>query len=90
MEISIAWKLNFNQPFKPWIIWGNVSYICILYRNKSLKLSTKERAIENSSPPSAAYMCRWTGPALVQVMNCHLFGATPSPEAEMTYCQLDP
>ena len=29
----------------------------------------------NSSPPSAAYMRQWTGPVLVQVMTCRLFGA---------------
>ena len=29
----------------------------------------------NSSPPCAAYMCQWSGPALVQIMSCCLFGA---------------
>ena len=28
----------------------------------------------NSSPHSAAYMHQWIGPALVQIMACHLFG----------------
>ena len=40
--------------------------------------------------PGAAYICQWTGPALVQVMACHLFGAKPLPEPMLTYCQLDP
>ena len=31
-------------------------------------------------PPSAAYVRRWTGCALVQVMACRLFGAKPLPE----------
>ena len=36
--------------------------------------------VVNSSPLSAAYMRRWTGSALVQVMVCRLFGAKPLPE----------
>ena len=43
----------------------------------------------NSSTPSAAYMRQWTGPALVQVMACRLFGAKPLPEPILAYCQLD-
>ena len=43
----------------------------------------------NSSPPSAAYMCRWSGSALVQIIACHLFDATPLREPMLTYCQLD-
>ena len=44
----------------------------------------------NSFLPSAAYMRRWTGSALVQVMACPLFGAKPLPEPMLIYCQLDP
>ena len=44
----------------------------------------------NSSPPSAIYLCQWTGLALVQVMACRLFGAKPLPEPMLPYCQLDP
>ena len=44
----------------------------------------------NSSPPSATYMCQRTGPSLVQVMACRLFGAKPLPEPKLVYCQLDP
>ena len=43
----------------------------------------------NSSPPNAAYMHRWAGSVLVQVMACRLFGTKPSPEQKLTYCQLD-
>ena len=43
----------------------------------------------NSSPPSAAYMRQWTGPSLVQVMACCLFGTKPLPEPMLAYCQLD-
>ena len=41
----------------------------------------------NSSPPSVAYMCQWTGSALVQVMACRLFSAKPSPEPILAYYQ---
>ena len=46
-------------------------------------------AIINSSPPSATYMCQWTGSALFQVMACRLFGAKPLPEPVLAYCQLE-
>ena len=39
----------------------------------------------NSSPPSAAYMCRRTRSALVQVMACRLFNAKSLPEPMLTY-----
>ena len=42
------------------------------------------------SHPSAAYIRRRTGPALVQVMARRLFGAKPSPETVLVYCRLDP
>ena len=44
----------------------------------------------NSSPPSTVYMRQWTRSAMVQVMTCRLFGATPLPGPILTYCQLDP
>ena len=44
----------------------------------------------NSSPPSAAYMRRWTGSALVKKMACPLFGAKPLSEPMLGFCQLDP
>ena len=39
--------------------------------------------------PNAAYMHQWTGPSLVKVMACRLFGTTPLPEPMLAYCQLD-
>ena len=44
----------------------------------------------NSSLPSAAYMRRCTGSALVQLMACRLFGAKPSPAPVLTYYKLAP
>ena len=44
----------------------------------------------NSSPPSAWYMCQWTGSVLLQVMACRLLGAKPLPEPILTCCQMDP
>ena len=46
--------------------------------------------VVDSSPPSGAYMRRWTGSALAQVMVCRLFGAKPLPEPMLTYSQFDP
>ena len=43
--------------------------------------------ITNSSPPSPAYMCQWTGSALVQIMACPLFGDKPLSEIILIYCQ---
>ena len=40
----------------------------------------------NSSPPSAAYMRRWTGSTLVQIMACRLVGAKPLPKPMLEYC----
>ena len=39
--------------------------------------------------PCAAYMHQLTGPALLQVMACRLFGAKPLPKSRLAYCQLD-
>ena len=44
----------------------------------------------NSSPPSAAYMRRWTLSALVQIMAYRLVGAKPLSEPMLPYCQSDP
>ena len=43
----------------------------------------------NSSPPKAAYMHHWIGFPLVQIMACHLFGATSLSKPMLGYCQLD-
>ena len=43
----------------------------------------------NWTHSSAAYMRRWTGLLLVQVMACSLFGSKPLPEPMLAYCQLD-
>ena len=46
--------------------------------------------INNSSPPSAAYMHQWTGSALVQIMACRLIGTKPLSEPLLEYYQLYP
>ena len=43
-----------------------------------------------SSTTSVAYMRRWTGVALVQIMACRLFGVKPLSEPVLGNCQLDP
>ena len=42
------------------------------------------------SPPNAAYMRRWSGSALVQIMACRLFGAKSLSKPMLGYCQLEP
>ena len=44
----------------------------------------------NSSPPSAAHMCRWTGTSLVQVIAWCKKGDKSIPELILIYCQMDP
>ena len=44
----------------------------------------------NSSPPSAAYMRRWTGSALGQIMDCHLYGAMSFSKPLLGSSQMDP
>ena len=41
-------------------------------------------------PPSAVYMRRRIGSALIRVMVSRLFGAKPLPEPVLSYNQLDP
>ena len=41
----------------------------------------------NSSPHSAAYVRRWIGPALLQIMVCRLFGTKPLSEQTFRYSQ---
>ena len=41
----------------------------------------------NSSPNSAAYMRRWIGSALLQIMVCRLFGTKPLSEQTFRYSQ---
>ena len=45
-------------------------------------------AVINSFLPSAGYMRQSIVSALVQIMDCRLFGATPLPEPTLFYCQL--
>ena len=39
--------------------------------------------------PSAAYMRRWTGSALFQIMACRLVGAKPLSEPMVEYCKFE-
>ena len=41
----------------------------------------------NSSPHSAAYVCRWIGSALLQIMVCRLFGTKPLSGQTFRYSQ---
>ena len=50
---------------------------------------TFQSVFVNSSPPSAAQKRQWSGSALVQIMACRLFGATPLSKLMLGYYQLD-
>ena len=61
------------------------------YASATWKLTTNlfRHWCVNSSPPSAAYMRRWTGSSLFQVMAWRLFGAKPLYETMLVYYQSD-
>ena len=44
----------------------------------------------NSSSSSVAYRHQWTGPVLLRIMACCLFGTKPLPQPTLTNCQLEP
>ena len=48
-----------------------------------------KNATLNSSPPSAAYMRRWNGSTLGQIIACCLFGVKPLSKSMLIYCQLN-
>ena len=62
---------------------------CVARTSAAMILTMSILVFLNSSPPSAVYMRQCTGSALVQVMACRMFGAKPSPESMLAYCQLD-
>ena len=64
--------------------------IFFVSKRKSSTVVTQVTASFNSSPPSAAYLRRWMGSALVQIMARRLFGAKPLSKLVLDYCQLDP
>ena len=48
-----------------------------------------EAIMINSPSPSATYKHKWNRPALVQIMNCCLFGTKPLSKQMIGCCQLD-
>ena len=44
----------------------------------------------NQSPPSAAFMRQWSGPALIEIMVCRLFGTQPLSKLTLIWYKLDP
>ena len=80
-NVSIWWyhhEMPSNFGFV--ITWPG--YICSPYHSYVILHSI--HLLINSSPPNAAYMYRWIGSALVQIMACHLFGAKPLSESALT------
>ena len=70
--------------------WCDISTLQFWTHCDLVKLIYSRDQWVNSSPPSAAYMYQWTGPALVQIMACRLGGAKPLSEPMLICCQLDP
>ena len=70
-------------------VWKALQHIvCCLQRNHATtQLHFLWKVLQlNSSPPSAAYMCQWIRPALVQIMACCLFGSKPLSKLMLEYC----
>ena len=83
MNVSFPQKqtsLKFEAKPNTFLVWKYVWK----YRHEMVSI-----LCINSSLPSAAYMRKWIGSALVQIMACRLFGAKPLPEPMLTYCKLD-
>ena len=63
---------------------------CYLGRSYAYPVTCEIILKVNPSPPSAGYMRKWSGPALVETMACRLFGAKPLPGPMLPSCLLDP
>ena len=84
-----------NYVSMPYTCFQNTSrqYVSKVWIGNYIPQHTYQYTINvrlNSSPPSAAYLRRQIGSALIQVMACRLSGTKPLPELMLTYCQLDP
>ena len=68
----------------------NDSSICRLLkvlRNRAIPIRYQGMTLVNPLRPNDAYMRRWNGSSLVQIMACRLF--RPLSEPVLEYCQLD-
>ena len=65
------------------------SYACLINGAGHFGLWTESMGAQLFSP-STAYMRHLIVSALVQVMDCRLFGTKPLPEPMLAYCQMDP
>ena len=74
-SLICPWKKNSKQSRR----WWFETPLCSLWRQ-----------CLNPLRPSDAYMHRWNGSSLVQIMACRLFGAKPLSEPMLGYCWLDP
>ena len=83
MSVMVAWF--WDMPGLRSLRTPNEVRTC----NQAATVSYQVSTTFNSSPYSAAYMRRWTGSPLVQVMACRLLGAKPLPEPMNTYFRLD-
>ena len=73
---NVVCKMSSISSRPQWVWW------CPLYGLRVAKCIVNNHRF-NSSP---AYMCRWTGSALVHILTCRLFGAKPLPEPMVAHC----
>ena len=74
-------SLNCNDAFFMYSRWQCL--ITSLYQPMYISVTVLEKS-------SDAHMCRQTGPLMVYVMACQLFGDEPLPKQIVAYRQLDP
>ena len=78
---------NYSLKVKPWNKLKTIPMSNIIIITS--QMTFKRNNSFNSSTPSAAYMRQWIVSALVQIIACRLFGATPLSEPILGYDQLD-
>ena len=100
--IGIAQGINLNNEFEndtfrtifvsPRHQWVHNQLTVATYENHTKSISNFYASMIsiNLSPPGAAYMRKWIGWALVQIMACRLYGTKPLSKPMLGYCQLNP
>ena len=82
----IAYALEILQTCTKPSIW---TAACNVHTCKPMLLNELQLTlIVNSSPSSASCMRQWTGSALVQIMDCRLFGTKLLSKPVLRHCQL--
>ena len=96
--LMLNWHYDYVNTNSWWCVFLQQVFDLIFFDNNGHVSSDKnnsasigfELILIDTNPPSAAYMRRWTGSALIQIMACRLGGAKPLSKPMLTYCQLKP